>query len=123
MLRTRLLICSLMLAAAQVGTLSAQQQAGSPQSAAGKEVFAAERAIWEDIKAQRWSDFDKTINGMTYIDPGAMVVWKSGNPKQLEGPVMRSYSLDSVSTRAVAPDIILLTYKATLDMTANGKQS
>jgi len=120
--RNKLLMCALLLVVGRVSLLSAQQQAGSPQSAAGREVVAAEKAIWESIKAQRWADFDKSIAGMTYIDPGAMVVWKPGNPKQFEGMVMRSYSLDSVTTRAIASDIVLLTYKATLDQTVNGKQ-
>jgi hypothetical protein len=99
----------------------AQQQAGSASSSSSTAVIAAERAIWESLKSANWTQFDKTIAGMTYVTAEGIVVWKSGNPSQFQGMVMRSYSWDSLDTRVLSPDVVVLSYKATVDATENGK--
>lgn len=118
---TRLTVIALLACVGISRTISAQEQAGSSRSANEAQVLAAERAIWDAIKNNQWSVFDRAIAGMTYVDPSGIVVWKPGNPKQFEGIVTKSYSLESVQLRTLAPDMILLTYKATLDQTADGK--
>jgi len=37
--------------------------------------------------------------------------------------VTRSYKLDSLRVRAIAPDVVLLTYKASIDQTFKGKRT
>jgi hypothetical protein len=112
------LFCSVAVAA----SLSAQQQAGGNTTANSAEVIAAERAIWESIVARDWTKFDHSIGGMTYVTPQGIVIWRPGNPSQFEGLVMRSYSWDSLDTRVLAPGIIVISYKATIDETENGKK-
>ena len=113
------LICGL----GAVQSAGAQAQAGNVRSSAS-DVIAAERALWEQIKANQWAAFDKAVNGMTYVDTTGMMIYKSGNLKQFEGLVTRSYSLDSIRTITVTPDVIVLTYKASFDQTdAKGMKS
>jgi len=117
----RLTASVLLMCAGTAAVLQGQQQAGAAKSTAEREVIAAERAIWEDIKNNQWASFDKTIAGMTYVEPGGIVVWKPGTSEQFNGIVTKSYSLDSVTTRVLAPDIVVLTYRASFEQTAQGK--
>lgn len=106
-----------------VQSAGAQAQAGTARTSAG-DVIAAERALWEQIKTNQWAPFDKALNGMTYVDTTGMTIYKSGNLKQFEGIVTRSYSLDSIRTVTVTPDVVVLTYKASFDQTdAKGMKS
>lgn len=117
------LAASLLCGLGAVSSAGAQAQAGNARSSAS-EVIAAERALWEQIKANQWAPFDKALNGMTYVDTTGMTIYKSGNLKQFEGIVTRSYSLDSIRTMTVTPDVVILTYKASLDQTdAKGMKS
>lgn len=111
-----ILASSLVCSFGAVQSVDAQTQAGSARSSSN-EVIAAERALWEQIKANQWAPFDKVLNGMTYVDPTGMMIYRSGNLKQYEGIVTKSYSLDSIQTMTVTPDVVVLNYKASLDQT------
>jgi len=105
---------------AQVG---AQEQAGTARSQAERQVIAAERAVWEALKKGDWPPFDRITAGQLGFGPDGISTTKGGNLKQYDGLVTTSYSLDSIQTRLLTPDVVIVAYKATYDQTQNGQKA
>jgi Domain of unknown function (DUF4440) len=103
-------------------------RAQAPKVTAGSSVdsavVAAERAIWELLKRQQWDAFDAAIAGETLVEPGGISITTPGtSAKTLPGLVTRSYSLEDLRVRTIAPDVVLLTYKASVDQTFKGERT
>ena len=84
-------------------------------------IVAAERAIWDLLKRQQWDAFDAAVAGETMLEPGGISVAKRGAVAPgLPGLVTKSYTLDSVRVRSITPDVVVVTYKASVDQTFKG---
>jgi len=107
-----------------LGAGAARAQAPNASVSVDSAVVAAERAIWELLKRQQWDAFDAAIAGETLLEPGGISIAKRGTSAQnLPGLVTRSYTLDSLRVRPIAPDVVLLTYRASIDQTFKGERT
>jgi len=113
-------VCGLTLwLGAAAPTLAQTPKSASPDSA----VIAAERAAWELLKQRKWDAFDAALVGETLVDASGISIARPGSAKTLAGLVTRSYTLDSVRVRTVTPDVVIVTYKAAVDQTFDGKRT
>jgi hypothetical protein len=116
------IICTLLvsLGAGAAARAQAPKSAASPDSV----IIAAERSIWELLKRQQWDAFDAAIAGETLLEAGGISIAKQGTSAQnLPGLVTRSYTLDSLRVRTITPDVVMLTYKASVDQTFKGERT
>ena len=115
-------ICTLLLSLGAAGAGRAQApKSGAPVDSV---IIAAERAIWDLLKRQQWDAFDAAIAGETLLESAGISIAKQGtSAKNLPGLVTRSYTLDSLRVRTITPDVVLLTYKASVDQTFKGERT
>ena len=119
-MRIRFVISILFLALGAGNAAHAQTPKSAPTSP-DSVIVAAERAIWELLKRQQWDAFDAAVAGETMVEPGGISVAKRGAiTPGLPGLVTKSYTLDSVRVRSITPDVVLVTYKASVDQTFKG---
>jgi hypothetical protein len=98
----------------------------SADSAAIDAVETAMRRVYDGFKTRDPSAIDASIasSGMLYVDPtGIMQVTSpDGTAELMKRCVARSYAMDSVQTTSPARDVVVLTFKVTLDETCGGRR-
>jgi len=89
---------------------------------AATEAMDRERALWDMLKRKDFRAFDAAVDGMTFVGAtGVVPQWKPGLAEAFfKTCTLAKYTLDSIQTRTRGPNLVVLSYKATVDQTCGG---
>jgi hypothetical protein len=113
-------------AAHSIDSTSAVQSA-SADSVTGAAVAALTRRVYDGFKARDPSAINAMIaeSGMSHVDPTGVMRLTSpkGTAEMVKQCAVRSYSMDSVASQVPTPDVVVLTFKLTIDESCGGKRT
>jgi hypothetical protein len=105
----------------KVSKTAAPSTAASPDSV----VVAQERSIFDALQKNDFDAFNKALGAdFTYVDAMGVTMWQLANSAEmLKGCTITQIAMDSVKTRRVGSDLMVLTYKVSGDQTCNGQKA
>jgi ketosteroid isomerase-like protein len=105
----------------KVTKAAAARTAASPDSV----VVAQERSLFDALQKNDINAFNKALGAdFVYVDPTGVNMWQLANSAEmLKGCTTGQITIDSVRTRPVGNDLMIVTYKATGDQTCNGQKA
>lgn len=107
--------------------LSAQKPAPKEKAAPTPGVSAVierEQAATNAVKTSDVAAFNRISGGtFTYVDPAGIVAWTPQTSQMLKDCVTKSIETSDVKTQQPEPDIVILSYRATLDQICGGVKS
>ncbi len=87
-------------------------------------VFEREQAANNAVKLGDVAAFNRLTGGtFTYIDANGLIAWKPETTQMIKDCTTTSIGTADVKTRQPDPDIVVLSYVATVDQTCKGVKS
>ncbi len=87
-------------------------------------AFEREQAINNAVKAGDIAAFNRLSGGtFTYVDANGIVAWTPKMSDMIKDCTTASIETSEVKTQQPEPDIVILSYKATVDQTCKGVKS
>ena len=131
-MRLRRLVAPTIVLFAVAPSLAAAQKADAKPKAAAPaapyaDVIAKEHAAWANVKAKDGAKFDATLGlaagPMVNVDVNGISKMAAGDLTKMLGTcTLAKYALSDFETSGVGSDVVVVTYKATFDMTCDGKR-
>ncbi len=123
-MRCRRLVTPIILVLGVVSSASGQESNASATRAAEAAAVQKERSVWEGIQRKDWTGLDRILSGTTYVArTGILAEWKAGvAAAAFSNCVLKTYAMDSVRTRMINPNQVLLTYRAVADWSCGGQK-
>ncbi len=109
-----------LLPAAAAGQKPAPKEKAAPTPGVSS-AFEREQALNNAVKAGDVAAFNRLSGGtFTYIDANGVVAWTPESSKMLKDCTTGSIGTSDVKTQQPEPDLVILSYKATVEQTCKG---
>jgi hypothetical protein len=123
------LALSLVLAAGALRPAAAQAPAApapaTPVTASADvaAVRAIEHAIWDAVARNDWDTANGYLEGALVMNGGRVMRWTKAvsEARRAMNCTVRHHTIDDMQTQPVGADVVLVTYRITLDMTCPGQ--
>lgn len=101
--------------------------AAGTDTAAAATVVATMRRVYDGFVSHDATAINAAVptSGLVYVGPDGMtpVTSPDGTTEMVKQCAVKRYAMDSVQRRAPAPDLMLLSFKLTIDETCGGQRS
>jgi hypothetical protein len=85
-------------------------------------VRAIEQGIWDAVARGDWDAAHGYLDGAVFMNGGQVIRWSRAvtDARRAANCVVRRHTLDDMQLQPVGADVMLVTYRITLDMTCPG---